>query len=470
MIALNDAEWITDPDISIFHESWVEDSIKASGFRSKLYLTSTDFVPESGQVERLSYQPLSNDTADLMMSRFIDSRDLVIEEMMLLTALEIARLVALQLGKKQSVYMVGLDFSPSLGYSRKIKSGFEPKLDGDRSASIEMQEHFLRNALYMLKDSDLDVVHVGNLEFSGLTTAGLNAKFGLRPGTVAEKRADVQEVLITAEVTTNHFGDRVRLERLIRESKAAGADFVKFQKRDVNTFYTKEQLEAPYVSPFGETFGDYRHALELDLDDFAFIEDLCRELEIGWFLSVLDKPSFDYVQQLNPSMIKLPSTISEHTDYLAHVAENYHGPLVLSTGMTDESYEKWVLETFGSQQTLYLLHANSAYPTPEHHCNIGVIRRYSMLAERYPNIIPGWSSHDPGWLGSALAVAAGAGMVEKHVKLGNTEWAHFDAVAVDLTTPAFREYVDAIRRAQSIVGTTAKRVTESEHHKYTVSR
>lgn len=41
-------------------------------------------------------------------------------------------------------------------------------------------------------------------------------------------------------------------------------------------------------------------------------------------------------------------------------------------------------------------------------------------------------------------------MVEKHVKLGNTEWAHFDSVAMDLTTREFVDYVKAIRDAEII--------------------
>ena len=469
IIALNDAEWITDPDITIFHESWVGKSISLAGNRSKLYLTSTNFQPTSGIVERFPYEPLGNDTSDLMMSRFYEKKSLEIEEIMLLTALKVARLVADQKNVTHQVYLVGLDFTPGSGYSKKIKSGLDPKLDPSRSAGIEMQRHFLNNALYMLKDSNLDISHVGHQEMSALTPSGLNSLFGLKPLAGEVGTSEVQNVVITAEITTNHFGDRNRLESLILKSSQAGADFVKFQIRDVDSFYSKEQLIAPYASPFGTTFGEYRHALELDREDFAFIDELCAQVGIGWFLSVLDQVSFEKVQELKPAMIKLPSTISEHTGYLKHVSETYNGPLVLSTGMTDKSYEDWVLRTFKSQEKLYLLHANSAYPTPEQDCNIGVIRRYSEMAQEHPHIIPGWSSHDPGWMGSALAVAAGAGMVEKHVKLGNTEWAHFDAVALDLTTSDFEEYVVAIRRAQSIVGSSTKRVTKSEHHKYWVS-
>jgi N-acetylneuraminate synthase len=57
-------------------------------------------------------------------------------------------------------------------------------------------------------------------------------------------------------------------------------------------------------------------------------------------------------------------------------------------------------------------------------------------------------------------------MIEKHVKLGNTDWAHFDAVAVDLTTADFRDYVAKVREAEEMVGSGAKKVNESEHHKY----
>ena len=92
---------------------------------------------------------------------------------------------------------------------------------------------------------------------------------------------------------------------------------------------------------------------------------------------------------------------------------------------------------------------------------MAVIRSYARMAEELPNLVPGYSSHDDGWFGSALAVACGAQMVEKHVKLGESEWLHFDAVALDLTTDAFRDYVAAIRRAEVTLGDETKRITPS---------
>ena len=465
MIGINDAERIAPVDITIFRESWVEQALAHSGHRSRLYVSPFDYRPVRGKAVKAPYTPLGADMADLMMQRLLNE-ELVIEDVLFLTALKIAQMVARLKGRPQTVYMVGFDFDPGQGYAAAVATDYATDYgDDQRAAQITPQEFYFVNALYMLRHAEIDVQHVGERPFSALSPEEFNALFEPAHAERPEE-ATGPRVAVVAELTTNHFGDRHRLERMIRAARAAGADFVKLQKRDVETFYSPEQLAGRFVSPFGPTFRDYRHGLELDRDDFAFVDALCRDLGIGWFASVLDEPSFRFMLDFKPGLVKLPSTISEHTDYLAFVARTYRGSIVLSTGMTDGAYERWVLDTFTECEKLYLLQCNSAYPTPLHDCSVGVIRRYRDLAREHRHVVPGYSSHDFGWLASALAVAAGAEMVEKHVKLGNTEWAHFDAVAMDLTTPVFKEYVQKIREAEMILGTEEKKINKSEHHKY----
>lgn len=473
VIGINDAERIHPVDISVFYEDWVAESVQAEGLRSEAYVTSADFEAPGKRLVKLPFQPLSNDEEDMVLLRFQNREQIAIEEAIFLTALEIARTIADAKGRTQTVYMVGFDFTPASGHAKSATTRYAPDMDTRRAAGIQMQEYILRNALYALEDTNLEVLHVGTKDFSALGPTELNERYTVEVREPAQpdggaSAPEIPHVEVTAEITTNHFGDMGRLEKLVRAAHEAGADWVKVQKREVESFYTKEQLAQPYKSPFGTTFGEYRHQLELDREGFEYLDQLCRDLGMNWFASVLDQPSFEFMMELEVPLIKLPSTISEHKQYLSYVAENYTGSLVLSTGMTDQSYEQWVLDTFRRQEKLYLLHCNSAYPTPDEHTNIGVVRHYAELAKKHPQIVPGYSSHDFGWMASALAVAAGAQMVEKHVKLGNTEWAHFDAVAVDLTTDAFTEYVDAIRKAQVHVGSTEKRITDSEHHKYQV--
>lgn len=449
-------------DISIFHADWVQKGIAASGYRSRLYLTSTDFQPPGRRVLKVPHFPLTQESSDLVMQRFMND-EFAVEDILFLSALKVARTVARQRGRPQTVYMIGFDFAPAEGYSARIGTDYAPHATDEREARISLQEFYFLNTLYFLQNSELTVKHIGSRAFSAMSPDELcRSLLGVGMGHERQQHS----VSVVAELTTNHFGDRVRLERMIRAAASAGADYVKLQKRDVESFYTAEQLKAAYRSPFGNTFGDYRRQLELSADDFAAVDKLCRELGIGWFTSILDKPSFEFMLQFQPKLVKLPSTISEHTDYLDFVASSYDGGVVLSTGMTDQSYERWVLENFTRCSQLYMMQANSAYPTPLSDCNIGVVRHYHRLAQSEPRIVPAYSSHDFGWKASAMAVAAGARMVEKHVKLGNTDWAHFDAVAVDLTTPKFREYVDAVREAELIVGQEEKKVNASEHHKY----
>lgn len=461
VIAVNDAERIAPADITIFHEKWVEEGLAQVGYRSRLYITSQrDFQPKDRLVIQAPHVPLTQESSELMMQRFM-SADLVIEDMLFLSALKVARLVAELRGRPQNVYLIGFDFDLNSGYSKSIKQDYSPHKNDEKSIRISVQEFYFVNCLYFLRDSNVSVKHVGSRQFSAIKPAELNESVARKI-----KGPDHHGVAVVAELTTNHFGDRLRLERMIRAAKAAGADYVKLQKRDVESFYTKDQLASPYVSPFGKTFADYRHQLELDRSSFEFVDDLCKRLGIGWFASVLDKPSFEFMLELGAEIVKLPSTISEHKDYLKFVADNYSGAVVLSTGMTDEAYEKFVRENFVKCKRLYLLQCNSAYPTPLEDCNVAVVRHYHELSKADPRIVPGYSSHDFGWKASALAVAAGAQMLEKHVKLGNTEWAHFDAVAVDLTTTAFKEYVDQVRETEMIMGSETKKVNSSEHHKY----
>jgi N-acetylneuraminate synthase len=278
------------------------------------------------------------------------------------------------------------------------------------------------------------------------------------------------KVLVVAELTNNHLGDVARLVEMVERAKEAGADLIKVQKRDVDSFYSDEKLRSFYWSPFGKTLRDYRKGVELDEEKLHALDRVCKSLQIDWFCSVLDYPSFQSILQFSPALIKIPSTISNHRDFHQQVAQAYRGPIVISTGYTDQSYEEYVLNTFGGNQRIYLLHCISAYPTALPDCNVAVVKHYAELAKSNPALVPGYSSHDTGSFASVLAVASGARMVEKHMKLGDVDWVHFDKVALDLKTDSFKNYVKDIRQAEVALGSPVKRVLPTEHHKYEVVR
>lgn len=469
VINLNDSERIKAGDIGVFSANWVRHSLQDEGFRCGFYLAGKPLPPDVPHVV-LPPIPLELDQEELEIVR-LEREEFYDEPFVLLNALKVADRIGRLRRKPQTVYLLGFDFSISSG-SLSAKAGADRSgaTLGERDAIITAQEHAFRQFLHYFEAGDrLKLVHVGTKEYSRVHPSGFLRKAtgtagASRPGTVDLKSP--QRVLVVAELTNNHLGDPARLVEMVERSTEAGADLIKVQKRDVDGFYSPEQLGSYYWSPFGETLGDYRRGVELNDELLDLLDSTCKRCGIEWFCSVLDYPSYEALKRFSPRLIKIPSTISDHRDYHARIAADYHGAIVVSTGYTDADYLDHVLRTYAANEVVYLLHCVSAYPTPRSSCNLGVVRSYHDLAQRDKRIVPGYSSHDLGSTGCMLAVASGARMLEKHVKLGNVDWVHFDKVALDLATDEFARFVADIRQAEEMLGDGVKRVLDVEHHKY----
>jgi N-acetylneuraminate synthase len=471
VINVNDSERVYPGDVCLFSSTGVRDYLEETGGQCALYLTSKPLNKNNHiTVEELHENP---ENIKPIQERFFED-DFYLEDATIISALKLSNLIADNVREKLSVYLLGFDFNLTTGYSSKSGRGVAFGEEYFVENLLKSQKMYLELLLTHAGDLSIYVHHIGNLNFSSLDTIQFNSKFDGSSLQTSQsefllakrENKDSFNVKIVAEITTNHFGDLELLKKMIEAAAESGADYIKLQKRDIETFYSQEELAKPYLSPFGNTFRDYRNGLELDMFGFQMVERWTQELGIKWFASVLDLPSYKFMLQFEPALIKLPSTISEHTDFLKFVAEDYKGSVVLSTGMTDIEYEKFVLEQFVNCENLYLLQCVSSYPTLNQDANVAIVRHYHGLNKKYPKIKPGYSSHDIGSLCSQLSVAAGALMIEKHVKYGNTPWAHFDNVAIDMLTDNFNKFVDDVRLAEVCLGKETKAVLSSEHHKY----
>jgi sialic acid synthase SpsE len=481
VINTNDSELVFPGDIAVFHNEWVLDIFDKATPKCKLYISDKSIPGEVAQIYE-EYVPYTPESADFLLTRFFSER-IYIEHAILVTALRVANEIALYEGERKNVFLLGFDFSTSGGFTSKI--AFANLHDDQDYAErvISSQEPLLQMIMEEKSRLSINIRHVGNKLSSFYTPEAFNKLFGSRITDVrkddicilgssmlehneSNKKQHNYKVKIVAEITTNHFGDMDRLKAMITAAKKAGADYVKLQKRNVESFYSAEQLMAPYESPFGKTFRDYRHGIELNQAQFEFVDKFCKDVGIGWFASILDMQSYEFIRQFDPEIIKLPSTISEHKGYLTAVAQDFKNDVVISTGYTEKSYEDFIFSTFANVRNIYLLQCTSAYPTRNEDAQIGVVRHYYNLSKQNSLITPGFSSHDIGSLCSMLAVASGAQMIEKHVKFGHVIWSNFDEVAVDLVNGDFDRFVADVRRAEMIVGDEHKVVNESEHHKY----
>ena len=273
------------------------------------------------------------------------------------------------------------------------------------------------------------------------------------------------KIEIVAEITTNHQGNTERLSRLIEGAIDAGCKIIKFQKRNVESFYPKSLLKKKYYTPISSNFYEYRKKLELNKEQLDLIKYYKKSNNLEVIFSALDIESYKLLKKEGFDYFKIPSTISNHIKFIDFMSKQNLKKLVLSTGMTNQKYIDFILRKFAKVKKLYLLHAISSYPTSYNNLNLDVIKYYKTLSNKKKNIIPGYSSHDPGYYGCMLAVAAGALMIEKHIKLGKSDWMHYDDTALDVIYE-FPNFIDNVNKSFICLGSSKKKVLNVEHHKY----
>ena len=263
-----------------------------------------------------------------------------------------------------------------------------------------------------------------------------------------------QPCFVIAEIGINHNGDMDLTRQLIKASKDAGVDAVKFQKRTVDVVYAAEELARPRENPFGETNGDLKYGLEFGRDEYAAIDDYCRELGILWLASCWDENSVDFMEQFSPPCYKIASASLTDGNLLRYHRKTER-PIILSTGMSSLEEIDQAIKVLGSQD-LIVLHCTSTYPSKPEELNLAVI---PALQKRY-GVPIGYSGHEVGLQTTVAAATLGACLVERHITLDRSMWGSDQAASVE--PPGFARMVRDIRTVEISLGDGAKRIYESE--------
>jgi len=261
---------------------------------------------------------------------------------------------------------------------------------------------------------------------------------------------------VIGEIGINHNGDLKIARKLIEMAEAVGCNAVKFQKRTVEVVYTAEELAKPRENPFGDTNGDLKRGLEFGKEQYDGIDRYCKEEEIAWFASCWDEASVDFIEQFQPPCYKIASA-SLTDDGLLRYTRQTAGkrPLLVSTGMSTLEQIDHAVEVLG-KENLILLHATSTYPSANTELNLRVI---PILRQRY-GVLVGYSGHETGVVTSAVAVALGACVVERHITLDRAMWGSDQAAS--LGPSGISKVIQHIRYLEPAMGDGVKRVYPSE--------
>ena len=88
---------------------------------------------------------------------------------------------------------------------------------------------------------------------------------------------NIKKPFLIAEIGINHNGNIDIAKKLIDISKDAGFDAVKFQKRNVEIVYSKDQLDTPRESPWGNTTRQQKEGLEFGAKEYDDIDSYCKK-------------------------------------------------------------------------------------------------------------------------------------------------------------------------------------------------
>ena len=264
------------------------------------------------------------------------------------------------------------------------------------------------------------------------------------------------EIYISAEIGINHNGDLAIAKELINQSKKAGVNAVKFQKRSIDIVYSQDMLSQFRESPWGTTQREQKEGLEFTLKDYKEIDDYCKKLNIDWYASAWDIPSQDFLNNFDFPVNKIASAMTTNLDFVERVASEKK-PTFISTGMCTYDQIKKVVGIFSAEKCQFvLMHTNSEYPSREEKLNLNVI---TTLKNKF-NCNVGYSGHEPSVSPSLVAAALGAVSIERHVTLDRSMYGSDQAASLEYA--GLENLVETVRKLNIILGDGKKEITEIE--------
>jgi N-acetylneuraminate synthase len=266
----------------------------------------------------------------------------------------------------------------------------------------------------------------------------------------------MSKTIIIGEIGVNHNGNLEIAKQLIKGAKEAGADIIKFQKRNIDKVYSKEELDKYRESPWGNTNRLQKLGLEFEERDYDFINDYCSEIGIEWMASSWDLDSVAFLKKYNLNFNKIASARLGHLDLLKAVAEQGKYTFI-STGMSSIEEIGTAINIFKEYDCSFeLMHTYSVYPAPTEGLNLSMINN---LKNTFSCKI-GYSCHSPGIIFPVVAVALGATSIEKHITLNRTMYGTDQAASMELH--GFKKMIEYIKDIEIAMGNGHKTIDEKE--------
>ena len=263
-------------------------------------------------------------------------------------------------------------------------------------------------------------------------------------------------VFFIAEIGINHSGDINIAKKLIDVAIEAGCDAVKFQKRDVNSVYSPEELDVPRESPFGKTNRAQKTGLEFGFEEFDEIDMYCKAKGIEWFASAWDPKSQAFLRQYDMPYNKLASAMLTNDTMIEMIADEGKYTFI-STGMAtmeEIAHAVIIFQKYGCE--FELMHCVSTYPMRDEDANLSTM---FTLGDEFGCSV-GYSGHETGLQISLAAVAMSATSIERHITLDRAMYGSDQSASLE--PEGLKHLVRDIRVVEKAMGDGKKSIGKEE--------
>jgi len=274
---------------------------------------------------------------------------------------------------------------------------------------------------------------------------------------------------IIAELSANHGGELDIALETIRAAKRAGADAIKIQTYTADTITLNSNKDCFKINQGTHWDGQYLYDLykeaSLPWEWHSKIFEVSKEEGLVCFSSPFDNSAVDLLEELNTPIYKIASF--EITDIpLIEYAASKGKPMIISTGIAEIADIELAIEACKKvgNNDITILKCTSAYPADPKDANLLTI---PDIKSRF-GVKVGLSDHTMGIEGPVVATVLGAKVIEKHFILdkaiGGPD-AHFS-----LDEKEFTEMVNAVRKAEKMMGVVDYKMTEKKKKSRQFSR
>lgn len=267
-------------------------------------------------------------------------------------------------------------------------------------------------------------------------------------------------VYIIAEMSANHGGKIENAYRIIEEAAKAGADCVKIQTYTADTLTIdcdKEPFRLKGGLWNGYTYYELYKEAYTPWEWQADIKRKCEEVGVDFLSTPFDTTAVDFLEELGVEFYKIASFELVDIPLIEYAAAKGK-PMIMSCGMASIEEIREAIDACHRQKNeqLVLLKCCSQYPAKYEDMNLSVI---PDMSKRF-GVPAGLSDHSFGSLAPVAAVALGAKVIEKHVKLDENIGSADEGFSMSMSE--FKDMVENVRNTIQVMGKATYELTKQE--------